>query len=211
MPQVPPNPAAATGSEIPRAVGRIVLTGGPGAGKTTVGRRIVARHPDRFVLVPEAATQVYDALRTRWDRLDVEGRREVQRRIYRLQVEQEQRMARDHRDRILLLDRGTVDGAAYWPDGAADYWRDLGTDHATELRRYDAVIWLQSCAVLGLYDGSSSNACRFEDSAAAIDTGERLLELWRAHPRLHRVDACGTLEEKVAAVELLIRGESSGV
>ena len=69
---------------------RIVLTAGR-CGKTVVSRDIAARHPDRFALVPEAATQVYDALQTRWDRLDLDGRRDVQRKIYRLQVDQENR------------------------------------------------------------------------------------------------------------------------
>src|SRR6476660_3406876 len=102
---------------------RIVLTGGPGAGKTVISRQLAAAQPDRFALVPEAATQVYDVLQTRWDRLDVAGRREVQRRIYCLQVDQENRTASANPDKVLLLDRGTVDGAAYWPEGPADYWR----------------------------------------------------------------------------------------
>src|SRR5262245_64554108 len=102
---------------------RVVLTGGPGAGKTVVSRRIAADHPDRFVLVPEAATQVYDALQTRWDKLDLEGRRDVQRKIYRLQVDQENRTLESHPGKTLLLDRGTIDGAAYWPEGPDDYWR----------------------------------------------------------------------------------------
>src|SRR4051794_7241670 len=106
---------------------RIVLTGGPGAGKTVISRRIAAEHPDRYVLVPEAATQIYDALQTRWDQLDLAGRRDVQRRIYALQLQQEQRIANEHAGKILLLDRGTLDGATYWPDGTDDYWASLGT------------------------------------------------------------------------------------
>src|ERR1700733_4341105 len=96
---------------------KIVLTGGPGAGKTIIAQDIVGRFPDRFALVPEAATHVYGALQTRWDRLDLEGKRDVQRRIYRRQLEQEQLSQSQHPDKILLLDRGTLDGAAYWPDG----------------------------------------------------------------------------------------------
>src|SRR5688500_1794245 len=104
---------------------RIVLTGGPGAGKSVIGREIERRFPGRFVLVPESATQVYTHLKTRWDRLDLDARRDVQRRIYRNQIEQEARLAAEHPDKVLLLDRGTIDGAAYWPEGAAEYWRDL--------------------------------------------------------------------------------------
>jgi predicted ATPase len=179
---------------------RIVLTGGPGAGKTVVAQAIASRHPHRFILVPEAATQVYAMLGTRWDRLDLAGRRDVQRRIYRVQVEQEQRIAAAHPDRILLLDRGTIDGAAYWPDGPDDYWRDLGTNLRDELARYDQVIWLQTSAVLGVYDGDDSNFCRFEDAAGAIRSGELLKELWNGHPRLQIVSAHAELEDKVATV-----------
>ena len=175
---------------------RIVLTGGPGAGKTVIATRLVARHPDKLVLVSEAATQVYEALHTRWDRLDIEGRRNLQRRIYRLQIEQEQRIAREHPDRSLLLDRGTVDGAAYWPDGPEDYWRDIGSSFATESKRYDMVIWLESAAARGLYDGDQSNPRRFEDARGAIETGRRLLEVWRGHPNLKRVGAFTDFEQK---------------
>src|ERR1700733_10925571 len=147
---------------------RIVLTGGPGAGKTVISSRIAQRHGEQFVCVPEAGTQGYDALQTRWDRLDIAGRRDVQRRIFHLQIEQEDRLAAEHPQKILLLDRGTIDGAAYWPDGPDDYWRDLRTTSAEQFARYDSVIWLESSAVLGVYDGDRSNFCRFEDAAGAV-------------------------------------------
>ncbi len=179
---------------------RIVLTGGPGAGKTVVARQIVAARPDRYALVPEAATQVYEELQTRWDRLDLQGRREVQRKIYRLQLEQESKILLDHPEKILLLDRGTIDGAAYWPEGPDAYWSDLDTSLAAELRRYDAIIWMQTSAALGLYDGDASNACRFEHPEAAIESGLRLKQLWGLHPRLHSVSAYPHFSDKVEAV-----------
>jgi predicted ATPase len=183
---------------------RIVLTGGPGAGKTVIAQQIVATHPDKFVLVPEAATQVYDALQTRWDKLDLPGRRDVQRKIYRLQIDQEDRTVAANPKKILLLDRGTIDGAAYWPEGVEDYWRDVGSNLAAELRRYDAVIWLQTSAVLGLYDGDSSNPCRFEHPEAAIASGQLLAQLWGDHPNIQKVQAFPHLKDKITAVEKLL-------
>jgi len=179
---------------------RIALTGGPGAGKTQACLVLAAAAPHLFVHVPEAASQVYDLLQTRWDRLDAAGRREVQRQIYRMQLNQEATFARSHPDKILLVDRGSVDGAAYWPDGPDAYWTDLSTSHTAELSRYDAAIWLQSSAAIGAYDGPVSNPCRFEDPAAAIDTGARLQRLWQPHPRLHCVEACRCFDDKLARI-----------
>jgi predicted ATPase len=183
---------------------RFVLTGAPGAGKTVISHLLAKKHPELWVLVPEAATQVYDALQTRWDKLDVPGRREVQRKIYRHQLEQEEKLQCAHPGKTLLLDRGTIDGAAYWPDGPDDYWGNIGSTLADELRRYTAVIWLQSSAAIGLYDGDTSNPRRHEAPAAAIASGERTAKLWQDHPHFHRVDAYPSLDEKIAEVERIL-------
>jgi predicted ATPase len=180
---------------------KIVITGGPGAGKTVISRYLAQQYPQRYVLVPEAATQVYDALQTRWDRLDIHGRRDVQRKIYQLQVDQEERTLAANPGKTLILDRGTIDGAAYWPEGPDDYWRDVGSTLDVELGRYDAVIWMQTAAALGLYDGDSSNPRRHEHAEAAIESGRLLMQLWHDHPRLKTVEAFVELREKIAAVE----------
>lgn len=184
---------------------RIVLTGGPGAGKSRVCAALVAANPQHRVLIPEAATQVYAALGSRWDRLDIEGRRQAQRQIYALQAAQEARYSAQHPDKILLLDRGTVDGSAYWPDGPHAYWQDLHTTPAVELARYDAVIWLETAAVLDIYDGAESNPVRFESPAAAIESGLLLKKLWGAHPKFLTVRAFPNIEDKIAAVEVELR------
>ena len=183
---------------------KIVITGGPGSGKTVITHTIADAQPDRYVAVPEAATQVYAMLQTRWDKLDLAGRHDAQRRMYQLQLDQESRLAAAHPGRTLLLDRGTIDGAAYWPEGPDDFWRDRGTTRSAELLRYDAVILLETSAAIGLYDGDSSNFCRFEDPVAAIRSGELLRELWAGHPHLHAVAAYEKLQEKLAAVRAVL-------
>jgi predicted ATPase len=187
---------------------RIVLTGGPGSGKTAVSNAIVRALPARFVVVPEAATQVYSKARTRWDLVDTIGRRELQRQIYRLQRRQEDAFAAQHPDKILLLDRGTIDGAAYWPDGPEAYWADLGTSLAAELARYDHVIWMQTAAAIGIYDGSDSNPCRFEDAAAAVASGEVLVRLWSGHPHFQRTAAYPSIDDKIAEVRKMLENIS---
>ena len=68
---------------------KIVITGGPGSGKTVITAALAAEQPDKFVLVPEAATQVYTQLQTRWDQLDLAGRHDAQRRIHDQQGHQD--------------------------------------------------------------------------------------------------------------------------
>ncbi len=188
---------------------RIVLTGGPGAGKTAISSAIALCEPELFVRVPEAASQVYTALGTRWDRLEPGGRREVQRRIFRLQRDQEEQLAGENPGKALLLDRGTIDGAAYWPDGADAYWQDLGTTYDSQLARYDQVLCLQTSAALGLYDGDGSNPCRFEDADAAVANGELLAQLWSGHLNVRFVPAFNRFEDKVAAARALIETDTA--
>ena len=120
-------------------------------------------------------------------------------------MDQENRLAAEHPGKTLLLDRGTIDGAAYWPEGPDDYWRDLGTTLEAELARYETVVWMQTCAAVGAYDGDASNFCRFEDAEGAVASGELLARLWSAHPRLERVDAFARLDDKIDAVRALLR------
>ena len=183
---------------------KIVLTGAPGSGKSTIACEIERRHPGKFIIVPEAATQVYLALGRKWNELTLEERRDAQRQMYELQLSQEAEVAVRHPDRAMLLDRGTIDGAAYWPDGPSDYWRDLGTSEAEQLARYATVIVLETAAVIGLYDGPASNNVRFERAHEAIENATVLAALWSAHPRTHFVPASRELETKVAAVERIV-------
>ncbi len=183
-----------------REARRIVLTGGPGSGKTTACHLLAQRLGERIRAVPEAATQIYTALGKRWDQIGLAPKRIVQQQIYHLQIQQENAALVAGPVEIVLLDRGTLDGAAYWPEGPADYLRVLGTSFEQELSRYHAVIWLQTAAVLGVYDGTQSNATRFEDARAAIASGQRVRALWAGHKNFQEVGAYPTFAEKITAI-----------
>ena len=49
-------------------------------------------------------------------------------------------------ERILLCDRGTLDGAAYWPGEPEEFFAAIGTSLEAELARYDAVIFFETAA-----------------------------------------------------------------
>src|SRR6187402_2440911 len=104
---------------------RIVLTGGPGGGKTTAADLFRREIGNRAVIVPEAATMLFQGgfPRSR----DIHAARIAQTAIYQVQRNLEDVQSALYPGRILLCDRGTVDGAAYWPDGDGDYFSRAGT------------------------------------------------------------------------------------
>lgn len=187
---------------------KVVLTGGPGAGKTTAAREVahrLSRQGHRIHYVPEAATQVYQRLGKLWSQLTLEQRRDAQTAMYRLQLEQEEHAITGlPPGTTLLLDRGTIDGAGYWPDGPEAFWLAQHTTHATELARYHAVFWLETAAALGLYDHHASNPVRFEDPHQAIAAGELQAQLWSNHPNLYTIPAYADFDQKLAQVEATI-------
>jgi hypothetical protein len=63
---------------------------------------------------------------------------------------------------------------------------------------------MQTAAAIGIFDGSDSNACRFEDAAAAVASGESLAKLWSGHPRFQKVAAYPSLDDKIAEVRKLL-------
>ncbi|MFN4243698.1 MAG: ATP-binding protein [Tepidisphaerales bacterium] len=180
----------------------LVLTGGPGAGKTRAVSELRRRHGGRLETLPEAATQVYRQLGRRWDQLTVDERREAQRCMYQLQKAQEAELAgRITPGTLVLLDRGTLDGAGYWPDGVEAFFDAMGTTEADELARYDGVIHLQTASALGLYDRDASNEVRFETADEALASDRLMAALWARHPRRLDVPAAATWPDKLAAVE----------
>lgn len=173
----------------------IVLTGGPGAGKTAVLSAARATWCEHVAVIPEAATILFTGGFPRHE--TVPGREAAQRAIFHVQREAERLVEDEHVAHVGLCDRGTVDGAAYWPDGADGYWTAVETTRGEQLARYDAVIHLRTPSVPQEYD--HSNPSRLEDLTTARLIDERILEAWADHPHRIVIDAELDFETKLHA------------
>lgn len=180
---------------------RIVLTGGPGAGKTAVLEMMRKTLCEHVKVVPEAAGVVFGGGFPRGDAPEV--RRAGQRAIFFLQRELELAVTAENVS-IALCDRGTVDGIAYWP-GPDDLWRAVGTTLDEQLARYHAVIHLRTPAIDGGYN--HQNPLRVESAVEAAAIDARIAAAWSTHPRRFEVPSKTDFLAKAARVIEIIRGE----
>ena len=182
-------------------VKRIVLTGGPGAGKTAVLASLEQSLCRHLRVLPESASIVFGGGFPR-DESPI-ARRAAQRAIYFMQHELETAsMTGDVA--IALCDRGTVDGIAYWP-GPGSLWTEVGTTLDRELARYSAVIHLRTPPLAMGYD--HSNPLRIESAVEAHAIDERIAGAWAAHPRRFEIPATSTFLEKITRAIGILRDE----
>lgn len=174
----------------------MVLTGGPGGGKTTAADLYRREIGDDVVVVPEAATLLYLGGFPRTGETEV--RKATQKAVYHVQTNLEDAQSANYRSRVLLCDRGTVDGAAYWPGVPEEFFQHLGTSLEKELARYDAVIFFETAAVGGI-SIEGGNPTRIESIEEALSLDSRLKSLWSKHPHFVFVPHNTSFIKKVTA------------
>ena len=180
---------------------RVVLTGGPGAGKTAVLELIRLFFCEHVKTLPEAAGIVFGGRFPRNDRPPL--RQAAQRAIYHIQRELES-VADTENAAVVLCDRGTVDCAAYWT-GDSDLYSSVGTTRAIELARYDTVIHLRTPTSSLAYNRDNPLRIESMDEAAAIDV--RIAAEWSDHPYRLVVEPTEDFLNKAARTLSLLRAE----
>lgn len=180
----------------------VVLTGGPCAGKSSIIRML---QDDRRVhCVPEVASIIMGQVGVTPDVIE-EGL--FQRTMYRVQRAFEvaaNRQAKKLGRSIVVLDRGTLDSAAFMSTGLSGFERACGTTRDAENSAYDAIVLL---GVLGEDDYGvhrTSNPVRRETWEQSVAIQSRLLDIWGTHPNLVIVPSSSTLEQKYEAVRRVI-------
>jgi predicted ATPase len=180
---------------------RVVLTGGPGAGKTAVLELIRLFFCEHVKTLPESAGIVFGGRFPRSDRDAVQ--QAAQRAIFHVQRELES-TANGENAAIVLCDRGTVDCSAYWR-GPGDLFSSVGTTRELELARYDTVIHLRTPTSPRAYNKDNPLRIESPEEAAVIDA--EILKQWSGHPHRVIVEATEDFLSKASHVLALLRRE----
>lgn len=177
----------------------VVLTGGPGGGKSAIlelARLYLCRH---VVFVPEAASIVFGGGFPRVP--GTAGLQAAQRAIFRIQREMEELARGNPEAGMVVCDRGTIDGLAYWPGKPDAFFKSAGTTMEAELKRYSAIVHIATPASSQQYQ---KNNIRHESLPQARKIDTRISELWAPHPHNHKVSsATDFIDKATVAIQIL--------
>jgi predicted ATPase len=170
----------------------VVVTGGPGAGKTAVletAKKVLCEH---VAVLPEAASIVFNG--GFWRLESPSAKAAAQRAIYHVQREMENLVLGEKRWAIGLCDRGTLDGLAYWKENETRFWEMTRNRLEDEFARYAAVIHLRSPSAESGYN--HQNPLRVESAIQAKAIDDKIFSIWSKHPQYKMIESAPSFLEK---------------
>lgn len=189
--------------------GKIVLTGGPCAGKTTALSRIeeeLTERGYRVIIVSESATELIKAgIRPFGD--NAFHYLNFQRLILEYQLDKEKvyeraaSMLPEEEKVVIVYDRGVMDNKAYVPKEFHTLVEEKELSELDLLDNYDMVLHLVTAA-----DGCpefytlENNQARSESIEEAIELDKKTQEAWLGHNRLVVIDNSTSFEDKLKKV-----------
>lgn len=187
-----------------KSISKIVITGGPCAGKTTGMSWIQNAFTERgytVLFIPEIATELISGGVAPWT---CGSNGEYQKCQLKLQMEKEKvfeyaARTMDSEKILIVCDRGALDNKAYMTDAefavAANY---VGANEVELRDGYDAVFHLVTAAKgAQKFYTTANNTARTEtpEEAAALD--DKLIAAWTGHTHLRIIDNAEGFEEKM--------------
>lgn len=185
-------------------ISKIVITGGPCAGKSTAMSRVQNAFTQMgytVLFVPETATELITGGVAPWT---CGTNAEYQKCQLQLQLEKEKIFEQAARtmpaEKVLIVcDRGTLDNKAYMSDADfADVLGFLGSNEVELRDNYDAVFHLVTAAKgAEEFYTTANNSARTETVEEASKLDDKLISAWTGHPHLRVIDNSTSFDDKI--------------
>ena len=185
---------------------KIVLTGGPAAGKTTLISRILKEFKQddgwRVITIPETATDLISGFGIKpfgncLSMLEFQDY-VVADQLHKEKLALQAAQAVPEPNVLVVYDRALLDDKAYITDEEFEQVvGKFGLTTETILAKYDAVIHLVTCAKGAEFAYNLDNAARSETLDDAVEKDDRTLRAWSTHPNLKIVDNAVDFEKKM--------------
>ena len=183
---------------------KIVITGGPCAGKTTglsYIEQCLTKIGYKVVILNESATEL---ILNGLNYTDCKNQLEFEYNIMKLQIEKEKLYERfckklPQNKVILICDRGIMDCKSYIDnDGFKALLERLKVDEIQIRDNYDAVFHLVTAAKgAEEFYTIENNAARYESIAEAIESDSKNMDAWIGHPHFRAIDNSTNFELKM--------------
>ena len=191
-------------TEEKKEITKVVITGGPCAGKTTAMSFIQNMFTDlgySVIFVPECATELINAGISGVTCKDVVS---FQNSLMKLQIAREkiyEMAAKTMKNNKVLIvcDRGAMDSKAYLTNLEFATVLNNINKNEIELRdNYDAVFHLVTAAKgAPEFYTLANNKARTESIEEAIIADDKLIEAWTGHPHFRVIDNSSSFDEKI--------------
>ncbi len=185
-------------------ISKIVITGGPCAGKSTAMswvQNAFTQMGYTVLFVSETATELITGGVAPWT---CGTNAEYQKCQLRLQIEKEKVFEQAAQtmscDKILIVcDRGTLDNKAYMDHNEfEEAIRFIGSNEVELRDSYDAVFHLVTAAKgAEEFYTTANNSARTETAAEAAELDDKLISAWTGHPHLRVIDNTSSFEDKM--------------
>lgn len=189
-----------------KSITKIVITGGPCAGKSTAMSWIhdeFSKCGYSILFVPETATELITAGATPWTMPAIE----FQKCVLRWQLDKERVFEHAAQsmpsDKVLIVcDRGAMDNRAYVTQAEfTAIMNDIGTSEVELRDGYDAVFHLVTAANgAEEFYTTSNNSARTETPEQARDVDKRLISAWTGHPHLRIIGNEQSFRDKILSL-----------
>ncbi len=178
-----------------REITKIVITGGPCAGKSTAMSRIQQHFEEigyRVLFVPETATELITGGVAPWS---CGTNADFQKAQITLQLEKERvfetAASTMNSEKILIVcDRGIIDNKAYMSDSEfGDVISSLSKNEVELRDNYDAVFHLVTAAKGAVeFYTTANNSARTETPGQAAALDDKLIAAWTGHPHFRVIN-----------------------
>lgn len=185
-------------------ISKIVLTGGPCAGKTTALSWIHNYFSERgyvVLFVPETATELISNGVAPWTCGTNYDYQVAQMKLQRAKENIFEEAAKSVKNSKILIvcDRGMLDNKAYMKEAEFKrILREFGTNEVKERDSYDAIFHLVSAAKgkEKVYT-TDNNKARTETVDEARKVDDKIISAWTGHPHFRIIDNSTEFEEKL--------------
>lgn len=183
---------------------RIVLTGGPCAGKSTIIEKLRKRNDTHCV--PEIATILMGQIGV----MPEVGEATFQRVLYRVQRSLEDaalKQAIKNGKSVVVFDRGTLDSVAFVNGGAPAYCDMVNTSIQNECDNYDRVLLLGVVNEPLYIKHRESNPVRRESWKEAKVIEAKLRDIWSKHRNFFEIGDCELSQKEALVMSRIGLGE----